>query len=76
MKKIFNILIVLGLSCFVHQAAQAQAGPPDPPGQHGSTTNEPSGGGADLGMGAGLLLSLSAAYALKKTWKHYHRLEE
>jgi hypothetical protein len=73
MKKIRLLFLALLLTILLFDFAAAQTGPPDPPGEHGSTTNEPSGGNADLGMGVGLLLSLSGAYAFKKLYARYRQ---
>lgn len=75
MKKYLLLWVVMAIVSNVENIAIAQTGPPEPPGEHGSQTNEP-GGNADLGVGVGFLISLSAAYGLKKIWKFHHDLEK
>lgn len=56
--------------------AQPPAGPPPPPsGGHGQTGNQP-GGGAPLGSGLAILLSLGAAYGGKKIYDMRKKLDE
>ena len=45
--------------------------PPPPPDTHGSTEDAPAGGGAPIGSGLIVLLSLGAAYGGRKIydWK-------
>ncbi len=42
---------------------------PDPPGNHGNNNNVPAGGGAPIGSGLVILLSLGVAYGGKKLYK-------
>jgi len=65
MKKIKLIItaIFFGLLSF-----SLQAQPPDPPGGHGETEDQESGGGAPLGSGIIIMTVLGAAYAGKKAY--------
>ena len=51
----------------------AQGAPPPPPDGHGSTTNEDPGGGAPIGSGVAILLTLGTAYGGKKVWDYRKR---
>jgi hypothetical protein len=64
---IIKSLIFCGL-LFININVYTQA-PPPPPGEHGSGTNEDPGGGAPIGSGISILLSLGAAYGGKKIYK-------
>ena len=59
-------LILCGLF-FICLAAFAQVPPPPPGGGHGATGNQ-EGGGAPIGSGIGILLSLGTAYGGKKVY--------
>lgn len=52
-------------------------GPPQPPGNgHGQTENQPPGGGAPIGGGLAILLSLGAAYGGGKVYKYWQTQKE
>ncbi len=61
--KINKTLAIIGL-VMLSTGAFAQVPPPPPSGGHGSGANEP-GGGAPIGSGIGILLTLGAAYGGK-----------
>ncbi len=68
------IFILTLFVCWV-QISNAQ-GPPPPPGDgHGSTSNQAPGGGAPIGGGIALLLSLGAAWGGKKVYQAYKNKE-
>lgn len=56
--------------------AMAQS-PPPPPGDHGQGNNQPAGpgGGAPIGGGIAILLSLAAGWAGKKVYQAYNEEE-
>lgn len=66
--KTFIKILILAFFAFNIQLLSAQAPPPPPPGGTGGTTNQPadSGGGAPIGGGLGILLSLGLAYGATK----------
>ena len=64
MKKILILSIVLMISA-ISLLAQAPPNPPDDPSNGG---NEPVGGGAPIGSGLVLLISLAAGYGGKKVF--------
>jgi hypothetical protein len=70
---IIKSLIFCGL--FILSAGAFAQAPPPPPGEHGSGTNE-SGGGAPIGSGIAILLSLGAAYGGKKMYNVWNNKEE
>ena len=45
------------------------ADPPGMPGSHGSSGDAPPGGGAPIGSGLALIITLSAAYGGKKVYR-------
>lgn len=52
---------------FIFSTAFPQNGdPPEPPGSHGQTGNQPVGGGAALGSGLAVLVLLGAGYGARK----------
>ncbi len=61
---IFSLILILLTATSVFNGAMASDPPPPPPG-HGETGNVP-GGGAPVGSGIALLISLGAAYGYKK----------
>lgn len=72
MKKLFIktvLFTVLSTGIFACADTYAQSGdPPPPPGEHGSPQNLLPGGGAPLGSGTLLLITLGIGYGLiKKT---------
>lgn len=51
-------------------------GPPPPPGDHGGDQNVPAnGGGAPIGGGIAILLTLGAAWGGKKVYQAYKNEE-
>jgi len=68
MKKLFYQLILTLSLIFSASIICAQV-PPPPPSEHGSGGNLPSGGGAPLTGGLGILLILGAAYGGRKIYK-------
>jgi len=80
MKKIANSLKAsLIISLFIGWSLVAMAqGPPNPPGENGQTGDQPAGpgGGAPIGGGLGILLSLGAAYGGKKLYKAFKKSKE
>ncbi len=63
---IFSLILILLTATSVFNGAMASEPPPPPPG-HGETGNvTPPGGGAPVGSGIALLISLGAAYGYKK----------
>jgi len=79
MKKIMNLTkITLILTLFMGWSlvATAQAPPPPPSGGHGETGNQPAnGGGAPIGGGLVILLSLGAAYGGRKAYQAFKKEE-
>jgi hypothetical protein len=65
LKFIITGLFVITLSLGV--LAQSD-GPPLPPGDHGSTDDQPVGGTAPIGAGTILLLGLGAIYGSKRVY--------
>ncbi|MCF8365551.1 MAG: hypothetical protein K9H16_07210 [Bacteroidales bacterium] len=47
--------------------------PPPPPAEHGENGNQVPGGGAPVGSGLLIMLSLSTAYGGKKLWDYQKR---
>ena len=72
MKKIVAITAILMISGF-SLLAQAPPNPPDNPSNGG---NEPVSGGAPIGSGLVLLISLAAGYGGKKVFDARKRLAE
>jgi hypothetical protein len=66
LKKQMFALILLGFMA-LSQISQAQA-PPPPPGTKGGDTNGVPGGGAPIGSGMVLLITLAAGYGGKKVF--------
>ncbi|MDA3943818.1 MAG: hypothetical protein PF694_09815 [Bacteroidetes bacterium] len=76
MKKIIaQLVLVIGL--FLSSQALLAQVPPPPPSGHGESGNQP-GGGAPIGGGLGILLTMGAAYGGRKIYKAWqqHKLEE
>ena len=71
---IIKTLIFCGLFTF-SLGLMAQV-PPPPPAEHGLTGNKDPGGGAPIGSGIGILLSLGAAYGGKKIYKVWKTKDE
>ena len=64
MKKIKYIFVSLLVAFTFNMFSQ-----PDPPGNHGSGNDAGPGGGAPIGSGIIILLSLGAAYGAKKLYE-------
>lgn len=68
--------ILTALFLFLGAGAFAQGGPPAPPGEvHGGTEDYP-GGGAPLGGGLAIMLSLGAVYGGKKIYQYWKSLDD
>ncbi len=68
-KLILTGLFILFLSVGIMAQTRDGDNPPDPPGGHGSGDDEEPGGGAPIGSGITLLLSMAAAYGGKKAFE-------
>ncbi len=66
---IFSGLFILSIGAF------AQVPPPPPAGGHGESGNQ-EGGGAPIGSGIGILLSMGAAYGARKIYIFRKEKEE
>jgi len=78
MRKIINILTVslmLSIVLFFSNAIFAQTQAPPPPQTHGVSGNVP-GGGAPVGEGIVLLITLGAAYGARKVYNLRRKLAE
>ena len=74
--KLIKFIPILVLFIGWNLTAMAQGGsPPPPPDDHGVKTDQPSGGGAPIGSGIAILLSLGAAYGGKKVYQAYQNKE-
>lgn len=81
MKKSYNnlfiSLIILGFMAYTSVAFADSPAPPPPGGSHGQTANGvPSGGGAPIGGGLGILLAMGTAYGAKKIYKVWKDKDE
>ncbi|MDY0076818.1 MAG: hypothetical protein RBR87_06025 [Bacteroidales bacterium] len=65
-RKYLYISILIGLFLIVPYVGEAQFGSPPSPGGPPSKGNPPLGGGAPIGEGTVFLISLGAAYAVRK----------
>ena len=74
-KSIISLSIIFALAMTAKQTL-AQHGPPQPPGGHGSQQNQSPGGGAPIGSGLGILLTLGLAYGGRKTYKVWKEKKE
>ena len=72
-----TILILTLFVCWV-PLSNAQGPPPPPGGQHGQSDNQPAGpgGGAPIGSGIAILLSLGAAWGGRKVYQAYKEVED
>lgn len=71
MKKLTGILCILFFFLMIGIHAQGPGDPPPPPsGGHGSTGNQPAGGGAPVGNGMLILPALAIGYGIKKIYDH------
>ena len=69
--KIFVIGLLIAGTTLISSNINAQTVPPPPPAAgHGESGNQPPGGGAPIGSGLFILLSLGAAYGGKKIYKY------
>jgi hypothetical protein len=66
--RIFAAFLTLALLISVHTVSMAQPPPPPPGGGHGLPGNQPPANGAPIGNGTFILLTLAAAYALRKVY--------
>ena len=75
--KLIKFIPILVLFIGWNLTAMAQGGVPPPPPDHGEINNQPagSGGGAPIGGGIAILLSLGAAYGGKKVYQVYQNKE-
>ena len=77
MKKVILILVCLAwLFPFTLQAQGPGPGgepPPNPPGEHGSSSNQ-TGGNAPIGNGLYILLAMGAVYGSKKLYEYRKQL--
>ncbi len=70
MKNIFKSLLVsLVIMLGMLISVSAQTSPPDMPGGHGATDDQPPGGGAPIASGLAILIGLGGAYAGKKIYQ-------
>ncbi len=78
MKKLFKFFIVLAFLVMPFFSTQVTAGgqPPPPPDPGSEGDQDPYGGGAPIGGGLLILLSLSGGYGLKKLYDARRKLEE
>jgi len=67
MKSLYIFLLTIAIAISVQFTSFAQSSPPPPPG-HGQSGNQPAGGGAPIGHGAGLLLLMASGYGLLKIY--------
>ncbi len=69
--KFVKVTLILTLFLGWGLVSMAQAPPPPPGGGHGSPNNEGPGGGAPIGGGIAILLSLGAAWGGRKVYQAY-----
>lgn len=75
MKKIKAIFAIVIVSLFFSvQGLMADTNPPNPPGAP-EAGDQPIGGGAPIGSGIAILLSLGAGYGAKKLY-HFNKEKE
>ncbi len=72
--KFFAVSLLICFATLITTNVQADAPPPPPP-EHGETGNVP-GGGAPIGSGLAILLSLGAGYGAKKIYDYKKRKKE
>jgi hypothetical protein len=75
MKKIFLILLTLTLA-FSSNHLLADGGPPPPPGDPSTGDGPVGGGGAPIGSGIAILLTLGAAYGGRKVYQYWKSQNE
>ena len=67
-----TLILTLFMGWGLVSSAQPGGPPPPPGGGHGQTGNQPvGGGGAPIGGGIAILLSLGAAWGGKKVYQAY-----
>jgi hypothetical protein len=69
--KIILFITMMMLGCM----AKSSYCQPPPPAEHGSGSNQQPGGGAPVGDGLVILITLGIAYGVKKIY-HTHREEQ
>lgn len=70
MNKMFKKLIfVIGLIILTSFGFNAMADEPPPPPTHNTVGDVPAGGGAPVGEGIALMITLAAGYAVRKVKK-------
>ncbi len=74
--KLAKITLILTLFMGWGMVAMAQAPPPPPGGGHGSPNNQGPGGGAPIGGGIAILLSMGAAWGGRKVYQAYQNKEQ
>ena len=65
---IFKTVFIFLVIAMVFSNFNANAQAPNPPGQHGQSGDKAPGGGAPIGGGLLILLSLGAGYGAKKLY--------
>ncbi len=68
-------ILMMGI-VFISPVSGQNGNPPPPPSTHGEDTNQIPGGGAPLGSGLAILLSLGAVYSGKKVFDARRKLAE
>lgn len=66
MKKIFSLLLVTLFMAISFDSISQGSAPPPPPTDPSAGNNPPVGGGAPVGSGLLILLTMGAAYGVKK----------
>lgn len=74
-KQLFLTVLLLTGSALVNNL-HADPPPPPPGGGHGQAGNQTGGGAAPLGGGIALLLTMGAAYGVKRVFDARKRLAE
>ena len=71
------LILIIAFAAFTPVVGQSNGEPPEPPGQHGQTGNQPVGGGTPIGEGITVLTLLGTAWAGRKWYlKHKQTLAE
>jgi len=68
MNSLYCFLLTMAIAVSIQLTSFAQSSPPPPPG-HGQSGNQPAGGGAPIGYGAGLLLVMATVYGGFKIYR-------
>ena len=74
--KTLTISLLITGATLISSSIYAQTDPPPPPETHGEAGNQPPGGGAPIGSGLFILLSLGAAYGGKKIYNYRKKKSE